>query len=169
MPDPITHVSLSYLVARRCFSDRKGWFVLAGLAPDIDVAIGGAYVLITRPLPRSVVEFARDSLIFHPGLSAAIWFLPIYSVLLAGLFSRLSSQKDDGSFMAMLKLVFAGMLLHIGLDLLQPGNRPLWPLEITAGVDILPYSPAGRLLTITAALVLVGVDRVREARRRRSS
>ena len=45
MPDPITHVSISFIFARQWFREQKLLFVLAALSPDIDVAVGGAYLL----------------------------------------------------------------------------------------------------------------------------
>jgi len=48
-------------------------------------------------------------------------------------------------------IVLAGVVLHLGLDLLQTGNRPFWPLSIEAGIDILPYSARGRGITLAIA------------------
>jgi hypothetical protein len=152
MPDPITHASASYIFARHWFKKHKFLFVIAALSPDIDVVFGGAYILLTEPWPGSLGDFANKSMIFHPSLSAAIWFIPIYSVLLAWGFRRVSKKAATTSFSRIYVVVLAGAYLHIGLDLLQTGNRLLWPLEMTFGLDILPYSPAGRIWTMIIAI-----------------
>jgi len=158
MPDPITHASLSLLFARYCFKDQKFLFVLAGLSPDIDVFIGGLFILLTGPWPASLTEFFERSLILHPGLSAAIWFVPIYGLMLAWAFRRLTKTAAALDFSRIYLLVLVGMLLHLGLDLLQTGNRPLWPLEMTAGLNVLPYTPSGRLWTMVTAVGLLILD-----------
>lgn len=158
MPDPITHTCLSYVVARHCFREQKGLFVLAALSPDIDVAVGGLYVLLTRPLPASVADFARDSLIFHPSFTAAIWFIPFYGLLLSWVFRRFNQAARGVVFARIYTIVISGMLLHVGLDLLQTGNRLLWPLAWETGFDILPYTTAGLILPMVGAIVLLIVD-----------
>ena len=90
MPDPITHASVSFVIARHWFADRKGLFVLAALSPDLDVAIGGIFILLAGPFPTSVVDFTRASLLFHPSLSAAIWLWIIGSFATAFIFSLLA-------------------------------------------------------------------------------
>ena len=158
MPDPLTHASISLVTARHGFKDHKLLFVLAGLSPDIDVFIGGIYILLSSPLPASPADFFNRSLIFHPGLSAAIWFVPAYCLILSWVFRKFVRRAAEKPYRRIYTLVGAGMLLHLGLDLLQPGNRPLWPLDVTAGFDILPYSPAGRLMTMLAAGGLLILD-----------
>ena len=128
MPDPITHTCLSFVFARHCFREQKGVFVLAAMSPDLDVALGGFYVLLTRPLPPSVSDFTQESLIFHPSLTAAIWFLPIYSLLLAWVFRRFNQRARTVAFRQIYTTVICGMLFHIGLDLMQTGNRLFWPI-----------------------------------------
>ena len=160
MPDPITHVSVSFIFARHLFRDHRLLFVLAALSPDIDVAVGGIFILLTGPLPTSLGDFAAKSMIFHPSLSAAIWFIPIYSVLLAWGFRRIDQKAATAKFSRIYGVVLAGTFLHIGLDLLQTGNRPLWPLEMTFGLDVLPYSPAGRAWTMIVAIGMLIVDSV---------
>ena len=98
-------------------------------------------------------------MIFHPSLSAAIWFIPIYSALLAWGFRRIDKKAATAKFSRIYGVVLAGAL-HIGLDLLQTGNRPLWPLEITFGLDVLPYSAAGRGWTMIVAIGMLIVDSV---------
>ena len=98
MPDPITHASASYIFARHWFKKHKFLFVIAALSPDIDVAFGGAYILLTGPWPSSIGDFANKSMIFHPSLSAAIWFIPIYSVLLAWGFRRMDKKAATARF-----------------------------------------------------------------------
>jgi hypothetical protein len=158
MPDPITHASVSFIFARHCFKDQKFLFVLAALSPDIDVLIGGLFILLIGPWPASLTDFFDESLIFHPGLSAAIWFVPIYALILSWVFRKIGKRAVKENFGRIYSLVFVGMLLHLGLDMLQPGNQPLWPLEVTAGLNILPYSPAGRFWTMTAAIGLLILD-----------
>ena len=158
MPDPITHASVSLVIARHWFRDRKGLFVLAALSPDLDVAIGGIFILLAGPFPTSVVDFTRASLVFHPSLSAAVWFLPFYSLLMSWGFRGISPKGAEADFGRIYTVVLAGMLLHIGLDLTQTGNRPLWPLGMKAGLDILPISKAGRIWTVMGALVLLIMD-----------
>ena len=155
MPDPITHVSISFIFAKQWFRDQKFLFVLAALSPDIDVAIGGAYLLLTGPWPTSLADFAHRSMIIHPSLTAAIWFVPIYSALLAWGFRRVDKKAATVQFSRVYTVVLAGAFLHIVLDLLQTGNRPLWPLEVTFGLDILPYSPGGRIWTMIVAIGLL--------------
>jgi len=168
MPDPITHATLSYLVARHRFKNQKLLFVLAGLSPDIDVFIGGIFILLAGPWPASLADFLNESMIFHPGLSAAIWFVPIYGLMLAWVFRKIGKNAAETNFSRIYALVLAGMLLHLGLDLLQTGNRPLWPLDVTAGLDILPYSPAGRFWTMIVAIGLLIFDGLVAYQRRRS-
>jgi hypothetical protein len=167
MPDPITHTALSYLVARHRFKDQKLLFVLAGLSPDIDVFIGGIFILIAGPWPASLADFLDASLMFHPGLSAAIWFVPVYSLMLAWVFRKIGQKAAETNFRRIYTLVLMGMLLHLGLDFLQTGNRPFWPMDVRAGLDILPYSPAGRFWTLLAALGLLIFDGLMAYRRRR--
>jgi len=155
MPDPITHISISFIFARQWFREQKFLFVLAALSPDIDVAVGGVYVLLTGPWPTSLADFAQKSMIFHPSLTAAIWFIPVYSALLALVFRRVNKKAATAPFSRIYTIVLSGAFLHIGLDLLQSGNRPLWPLEVTLGLDVLPYSPVGRLWTIIVAIGLL--------------
>jgi hypothetical protein len=52
--------------------------VLSGLSPDIDILVGGVYILVTGPFPSSVVEFARRSLIFHPTATASFFLFPFF-------------------------------------------------------------------------------------------
>jgi hypothetical protein len=155
MPDPITHVSISFIFANQLYREQKFLFVLAALSPDIDVAVGGAYLLLSGPFPTSLADFAHRSMIFHPSLTAAIWFAPIFSAFLAWGFRRLNKKAAAVQFSRIYTLVLAGVFLHIGLDLLQTGNRLLWPLELTFGLDVLPYSPVGRIWTMGVATGLL--------------
>ena len=155
MPDPITHVSISFIFARQWFREQKLLFVLAALSPDIDVVVGGAYLLFTGRWPTSLADFAHRSMIFHPSITAAIWFIPIYSALLAWGFRRFDKKSATVQFSRVYTVVLAGAFLHIGLDLLQSGNRLLWPLDVTFGLNILPYSPAGRIWTMIVAIGLL--------------
>ena len=168
MPDPVTHISASFIFARHWFKKQKLLFVIAALSPDIDVVVGGAFILLAGPFPTSLGDFAQKSMIFHPSLSAAIWFLPIYSVILAWGFRRIDKKAATAKFSRIYAVVLAGALLHIGLDLLQTGNRPLWPLEMMFGLDVLPYSPAGRFWTMIVAISMLIVDSVIVFRFRRS-
>jgi hypothetical protein len=158
MPDPITHATLAYVFARHSFKKEKFLFVLAGLSPDIDVIIGGIFILLSGPWPASWADFLNASMIFHPGLSAAIWFVPVYSLMLSWVFRKIGKKAAETNFSRIYTLVLVGMLLHLGLDFLQTGNRPLWPLDVTAGLDILPYSPAARFWTMMAAIGLLICD-----------
>ena len=133
-------------------------FVLAALSPDIDVAVGGAFILLFGPLPTSFIEFADKSMIFHPSLTAALWFIPIYAVLLSWGFRKIDQRAAERSFGRIYTVVLVGMLFHIGLDLMQAGNQLLWPLGVTAGFDVLPYSPVGRVWTIIGAISLLILD-----------
>ena len=168
MPDPITHAALAYVFARHCFKNQKLRFVVAGLAPDIDVFIGGIFILLAGPWPASWTDFLDASMIFHPGLSAAIWFVPVYSLMLAWVFRQIGKKAAETNFSRIYTLVLVGMLLHLGLDFLQTGNRPLWPLDVTAGLHILPYSPAGRFWTMMAAIGLLIFDGLVAYQRRQS-
>lgn len=158
MPDPITHASVSFVIARHWFRDQKCLFVLAALSPDLDVVIGGIFILLTGPFPRSIADFAQASMIFHPGLPAAIWFTPLYSLLLSWGFRAINKKAIEVNFSRIYTIVMAGVLLHIGLDLMQTGNRPLWPLEVQAGLDLLPVSLLGRIWTMTGAIGLLILD-----------
>lgn len=158
MPDPITHTCLSFVLARHCFREHKGLFVLAAMAPDLDVAIGGIYVLLTRPLPASVIDFTRESLIFHPSLTAAIWFLPLYGLLLSWAFRRFNQRAQTAAFGRIYTIAIYGMLFHIGLDLLQTGNRPFWPMAWEAGFGILPYTTAGLVWPLVGSITLLIAD-----------
>ena len=158
MPDPVTHTCLSFVFARHCFRRQKGVFVLAAMSPDLDVALGGLYVLLAQPLPRSVGDFARESLVFHPGLTAAVWFLPIYGLLLSWVFRRLNPRTQAAAFKQTYTAVICGMLFHVGLDLLQTGNRPFWPMAWEAGFDILPYTTAGFVWPLVGAVTLLIAD-----------
>ena len=160
MPDPITHTCLSFVLARHCFREQKGLFVLAALSPDLDVALGGFYVLLTRPLPPSVSDFAQESLIFHPSLTAAIWFLPIYSLLLSWAFRRFNRRAQTVAFRQIYTAVIGGMLFHIGLDLMQTGNRLFWPMAWEFGFDILPYTTAGFVWPLVGSITLLIADSV---------
>ena len=168
MPDPITHASLSLIFARHCFRDHKSIFVLAALSPDIDVVVGGLFILLSGPWPASLPDFFEKSMIFHPGLSAAIWFIPIYGLFLSWIFRKMPRIAAGANFNQIYTLVLVGMVLHLGLDFLQTGNRPLWPLDVTAGLNLLPYTPAGRFWTMTAAIGLSSLDAFMVYRRRRS-
>jgi len=158
MPDPITHASLSFIIGRHCFRDQKALFVLAALSPDIDVFIGGLFILLTGLWPVSLTDFFDKSMIFHPGLSAAIWFIPIYGLFLSWMFRKVGKRAAEANFNRIYTVVLVGMLLHLGLDFLQTGNRPLWPLDLTVGLNILPYTPGGRLGTMMAAIALLIFD-----------
>lgn len=158
MPDPVTHTCLSLVLARHLFREHKGLFVLAGMSPDLDVAIGGVYLLLTRPLPSSIYDFTQESLIFHPSLTAAIWFLPIYAILLSWVFRRFNQRAQTAAFRQIYTIVLCGMLFHIGLDLLQTGNRPFWPLAWEAGLGILPYTTAGFLWPLAGSIALLIAD-----------
>ena len=158
MPDPITHTCLSFVFARHCFRAHKGLFVLAAMSPDLDVAIGGLYVLLTRPLPASISDFTQQSLTFHPGLTAAIWFLPIYSLVLSWVFRRFNQRAGRAAFKRIYAVVISGMLFHIGLDLMQTGNRLFWPLAWEFGFDILPYTSAGVVWPLVFSITLLIAD-----------
>lgn len=168
MPDPITHASASYIFARHWFKKHKLLFVIAALSPDIDVVFGSAYILFTGPLPSSIGDFVNKSMIFHPSLSAAIWFIPFYSAFLAWGFRRISKKAATDRFSRIYIVVLTGALLHIGFDLLQTGNRPLWPFDTTFGLDFLPYSPAGRFWTMIIAIGILILDSVVVSRFKRS-
>ena len=168
MPDPITHASLSFIFARHCFKDQKSLFVMAALSPDIDVFIGGLFILLTGSWPVSLTDFFDKSMIFHPGLSAAIWFIPIYGLFLSWMFRKVGKRAAEANFKRIYTVVLVGMLLHLGLDFLQTGNRPLWPLDLTVGLNILPYTPGGRLGTMMAAIALLIFDTFRIYRRQQS-
>ena len=167
MPDPLTHASVSLVIARHGFKNHKLLFVLAGLSPDIDVFIGGVYILLSGSWPASVPDFFHQSLIFHPGLSAAIWFAPIYCLILSWVFRKLGRRAADIPFSRLYALIGTGILVHLGLDFLMAGNRPFWPLDIAAGFDVLPYSPAGQLFPMTAAAGLLIIDTLIAYLRRR--
>jgi len=158
MPEPITHACISYVVARHCCRQHKPLFVWSGLSPDIDVAIGGLYILIRGPLPGSIFEFAERSLIFHPTLSSSLFFLPFFPLLMLLFFRFVKPAMVPSDLRKGYLIVLAGVLLHLGLDMLQTGNRPFWPLALDAGFDILPYSAKGRGITLAIALGLLLVD-----------
>ena len=158
MPDPITHISVSFVFARHFFNDHKRMFVLAALSPDIDVAVGGAFILLFRPMPTSLAEFAEKSMIFHPSLTATLWFIPIFAGLLSWGFRKIDQKAAKISFSRIYIVALVGMLFHIGLDMMQPGNRPLWPLDVTAGFDLLPISPVGRIWTMLGAISFLILD-----------
>ena len=158
MPGAITHCCISYVIARHCCRNNKTLLVLSGLSPDIDILIGGIYIAATSPLPGSAVEFARRSLIFHPTFSASLFFIPFFSLLMLMFFIFVGRKMVPLNIKKGYVVVFTGILIHVGLDMLQTGNKPFWPMEIEAGLNIIPYSVSGRGVTALIAMALLILD-----------
>jgi membrane-bound metal-dependent hydrolase YbcI (DUF457 family) len=160
MPDPVTHLCIAYMVARHFFKENKLLFLLATLSPDIDCLIGAVYILLTGPLPKTFTELVHRSLIFHPSLTGSFLFLPFFALAVLLFLSFIKRDIVPKSMKKGYVIVLAAILLHLGMDLLQTGNKPLWPLELEAGLDILPYSIEGRIITISCAVGLLFADRL---------
>jgi len=158
MPGAITHCCISYIIARHFCRNNKALLVLSGLSPDIDILIGGIYIIITGPFPVSAAEFARRSLIFHPTLTASLFFVPLFSLLMLMFFIFIGRKIVPLDIKKGYGIVLAGVLIHVGLDMLQTGNKPFWPMEIEAGLNILPYSASGRGMTVLIAVGLLMLD-----------
>lgn len=121
MPEPLTHACVSLVVARHWCRDHKALFVWSGLSPDIDVVFGGLYILLSGPLPKSVVDFAQKSLIFHPTLSASLFFLPLFPLIMLMFFRLVKPSMAPAEWRKGYWVVLAGVVLHLGLDMLQTG------------------------------------------------
>ena len=158
MPDPITHLCLSYIIARHFFKNDKALFILSGISPDIDVAVGGFYILLTGPWPKSFYEFTQHSLVFHPTVTSSFIFIPFFALLLLCCFYIIRRSMVEVNVKKAYGIILGGICFHVFLDLLQTGNLPLWPFEFEAGFNILPYSAMGRGLTILGAIALVVFD-----------
>jgi len=158
MPGVTTHCCISYIIARHFCRNNKVLLVLSGLSPDIDILIGGIYIIITGPFPSSAVEFAQRSLIFHPTLTASLFFVPFFSLLMLIFFISISRKTVPLDIKKGYGIVLTGVLIHLGLDMLQTGNKPFWPIEFEAGLNIIPYSVSGRGVTTLIAVGLLILD-----------
>ena len=158
MPDPVTHLCIGYIVARHFFKDNKLLFLLSTLSPDADVLFGAAYTLLTCPFPTTLTEFINRSLVFHPSLTSSFLFLPFYALIVLLLLSFIKRDIAPDDVKKGYVIVFVAILLHLGLDLLQMGNMPLWPFGPEVGFGILPYSIEGRLITMGCAAGLLFAD-----------
>jgi len=128
------------------------------MSPDIDVAVGAAYVLIKGPIPSTLREFASQSLICHATAPASLLFLPFFSIAMYMCFRLAKRDMVPPQLKQGYLIVLLGILLHLMLDMMQTGNRPFWPLEVTAGFNILPYSANGRYLTMLGAMGILFID-----------
>lgn len=160
MPDPITHSCISYVVARHAVSRHQLLFVLSGLSPDIDVAAGALYCLLIGPQPESILDLAEKSLIFHPSLTASLFFAPVLALLLVGFFRLVIKNHLPHSFQWTYGIVLCGICLHLALDLLQTGNLPFWPLKIEAGIGVIGYTSKAQGTAIMAAAGILVLDLV---------
>ena len=158
MPGAITHCCISYVIARHFCRNHKTLLVLSGLSPDIDILAGSIYILTAGPLPGTAAEFARRSLIFHPTFTASLFFVPFFSLIMLMFFLFISRKMVPMDVKKGYGIVLAGVLLHVGLDMLQTGNRPFWPMKIEAGLKLIPYSVSGRILTTLIAVGLLALD-----------
>jgi hypothetical protein len=158
MPGVVTHCCISYIVARHFCRNNKLLLVLSGLSPDIDIIVGGIYILITGPFPSSAVEFARGSLIFHPTVTASLFFVPLFSLFMLMFFLFINRKMVPMEIKKGYGIVLAGILIHLGLDMLQTGNKPFWPMKIEAGLNLIPYSVSGGVVTTLIAVGLLVLD-----------
>ncbi len=158
MPDPISHSCISYVVARHALPRHKLLFVLSGLSPDIDVPVGALYCLLTGPPPESLLDFARQSLIFHPSLTASLFFAPVLALLLVGFFRLVIKNHLPDSFQRTYGIILCGIGLHLALDLLQTGNLPFWPLKIEAGIGVIGYTARAQGAALMAAAGILLLD-----------
>ena len=165
MPDPITHLSLGFFVARRFFRDHKILFLCSCMVPDIDGLVGLLYIFFFLPDGTSREEMGRVFELFHPSLPASLFFLPVFVLFVIWAFRLINKKIVPVSFKKAYLLVLTAISLHLGLDLMMTGNRPFWPLSIEAGLGIIPYSIWGQLVPMGLGIVLVVTDLVWEKMR----
>jgi membrane-bound metal-dependent hydrolase YbcI (DUF457 family) len=158
MPDPVTHLSLGFVIARHFFKDHKPLFLCSCMAPDIDGLIGLVYLFFVVPANTPTIEMKRIFETFHPSLPASLFFLPVFVWLLIIVFRTLNRKWVPAAFSRAYLLVLTAVSLHLGLDLLMTGNRPFWPLSIEAGLGVIPYSHWGVVVPMTIGLALVAID-----------
>ena len=152
MPDPVTHLSLGYIVARHLFRKNKVFFLCATMIPDIDgLLFTGSYETGKRLFKET---FER----FHPSLPASLFFLPFFALLVVYIFKLINRKLVPEPTSRAYILVLTAILLHLGLDMLMTGNRPFWPLFLEAGLGIIPYSIWGVVIPMLTGLILLGID-----------
>jgi len=141
--DPVTHVLSGLAVAHAGFRQRLGRTavvaVTAGaLAPDLDNIIG------------LWDQFAAIK--YHRGLTHSLFGGILLALLLAWPISR---WGGSGRYRDIVRLVYLGILVHIGLDLINPfGVRLLYPFSdaLLAGNLIFVVDP---ILTAAFAVPLL--------------
>lgn len=160
MPDPVTHLSVGYVVARHLFRKHKPLFLFSTMAPDIDGFVGLVYIMIVYPMDTPRAELKAVFEIFHPSLPASLFFLPLFGLIILAIALRIRPTSVPVQRSNAFLLVVTAILVHLGLDMLMTGNRPFWPLKIEAGLPVIPYTSLGSLLTVSIALLILFLDLV---------
>ena len=158
MPDPITHFSISYIVARHFFKDHKRLFIGSALIPDIDGLVGIGYIMLTKSRDLTRAQFAEIFSAFHPSVPASLFFLPFFTLLVLLGFRAFRRSWVPPDFRSAYLLVISAILVHLGLDMLMTGNKPFWPLQIEAGLGVIPYTTTAAITTVCIAVTLLGLD-----------
>ncbi len=162
MPDPVTHLSFGFFVARRFFREYKILFLCSCMVPDIDGLVGLIYIFLFLPDDTPRDEIGRVFELFHPSLPASLFFLPVFVVLVIWAFRLVNRNLVPVSFKKAYLLVFTAISFHLCLDMMMTGNRPFWPLSIEAGLGIIPYSRWGLFVPMGLGVLLVASDLVLE-------
>ncbi|MBU2509846.1 metal-dependent hydrolase [bacterium] len=158
MPDPITHLSIGYIVARHCYKDNKTLFLCSTIIPDIDGLTGLVYIFLVLPSGSSPDEMARVFQLFHPSLTASLFFLPVFAYIILLAFRLVNRKLVPQATAKAYRLILVAILIHLGLDMLMTGNRPFWPLAFEAGLPVIPYSIWGTIVPMIVALTLLAGD-----------
>lgn len=158
MPDPVTHLSVGFVVARHCCRDYKVLFLCSSILPDIDGLIGLIYIFLFLPSGMTSTEIVDVFEAFHPTFSASLLFLPFFVGLILVAFRRLTPGLVPVSGRLAYALILLAILLHLGLDMLMTGNRPFWPFPMEAGLSVIPYSIWGQVIPAVAGITLVVCD-----------
>ncbi len=116
--DPVTHGLAGAVIAKAGFSSSLGKWgtitgILAALIPDVDIILR---------------LFGLETYLkYHRGISHSLILLPVYSLLLACIFQRISKTKNLFYFYL---LCFLSLLSHVLLDLVTSfGTMALSPLS----------------------------------------
>ncbi len=158
MPDPVTHLSVGFVVARHCCRENKAFFLCCSIIPDIDGLIGLLYMFFFLPsgMPSSEIKAVFES--FHPSFSASFLFLPFFAGLILVISRRTVPGWMPPSMKKSYALILLAILVHLTLDMLMTGNRPFWPLPLEAGLSVIPYSNWGIFVPMVTGISLVVAD-----------
>lgn len=155
MPDPFTHLSIGYIVARHCYRENKTLFLVSSIVPDIDGLVGLIYIFLFLPSGIPSDEFIRVFEVFHPSLTASLFFLPFFVLIILAVSRLVDTKLAPQSTLKAYWMVFLAVTIHLGLDMMMTGNRPFWPLAFEAGFNVIPYTTIGKVVPMTLALVLL--------------